>query len=90
MSVDKSSGLLFNPDCGEKAIVPFIVGSEPNQVSECAPVYYAPNDGNPSWGNDPLNNTNTELRRPTQPKNNSINWSDQQQDNTPIWEGISQ
>ena len=112
MTVEKSTGLLFNPDCGKKSIVPFIVGSEPNEISECAPeIYYAPIDNNssPAWVDQSINNDNSELRRPrnvnqasdptdrmntsgsgVQQNQNSINWSNQQQDTSPIWEDISQ
>ncbi len=112
MTVEKSSGLLFNPDCGKKSIVPFIVGSEPNEISECAPeIYYAPidNNGSPSWSDQSFTSNDTELRRPkniaipsdptdrmnvtgsgVKQNQNSINWSNNQQQNTaPIWEDIS-
>jgi len=58
MTVDKSSGLLFNPECGEQSIVPFIVGSEPNEISECAPeIYYEniANDGSSAWSDKSFN-----------------------------------
>ena len=66
MTVEKSSGLLFNPECGEKRIVPFLVGSEPNQISECAPVVYYDVNANsgdnnvPTWNgqsNNQISNT---------------------------------
>ena len=107
MTVEKSSGLLFNPDCGNKTIVPFVVGSEPKEISECTPqIYYDPND-TPSWGQETVTGNNNINRPANNPapsdptdrmnttgngvKRNSINWSNQQQQNsTPIWEGISQ
>ncbi len=62
--VNKSTGLLHNPACGEAEILPFVIGTEPNDVYKCAPrIYYDANSpasvpGNgPSWeqGNN-LNN----------------------------------
>ena len=60
MTVEKSTGLLFNPECGDKSIVPFIVGSEPNEISECIPeIYYEnlSNEGSPSWSDESFNNS---------------------------------
>ena len=60
MTVEKSSGLLFNPECGNKSIVPFIVGSEPNEISECVPeIFYEniSNDNSPTWSDQSINNS---------------------------------
>ena len=64
MSVEKSTGLLFNPECGRKTIVPFIAGSEPNEISECVPKIYYENfteDSTPTWSNQ-TNNSATQRR----------------------------
>lgn len=106
MSVEKSSGLLFNPDCGKKSIVPFIVGSEPNEISECASeIYYAPvnDNGSPAWTDQavvgstkvipPKNQTDRMNTTGNSVKQNqkSINWSQKpKQNDTPIWEGTLQ
>jgi len=85
MTVEKSTGLLFNPECGEKSIVPFIVGSEPKEISECAPEIYYENlstDGSPAWSDQSFNNsTNSPANNSgisAEPNNNSINWSNKQ------------
>jgi len=46
--VDKSSGLLYNPECGEVEILPFLIGTEPNEVYQCEPEIYYDEDS-PSW-----------------------------------------
>jgi len=55
MTVEKSTGLLFNPECGEQSIVPFIAGSEPDEISECAPEIYYSDEGSPAWSDQSFN-----------------------------------
>jgi len=94
MTVETSTGLLFNPDCGKKSIVPFVKGSEPGEISECAPeIYYDPNivNGTPTWSDQSGDNSSTKINNinSTRPNNNSINWSNKQQapkNDTPIWD----
>lgn len=95
MTVEKTTGLLFNSECGNKSVVPFIVGTEPNEISECVrEIYYEPivNDSTPSWGDQtsvaPVTSRGTSIT-PTDRMNssgngvnkrqNSINWTKQQQ-----------
>ena len=47
LNVDKSNGLIFNPDCGEAITVPFIIGTEPDEISECVPQIYYEAENNP-------------------------------------------
>lgn len=37
MKVDTVTGLIYNPACGKARTVPFLVGTEPDEVSECVP-----------------------------------------------------
>jgi penicillin-binding protein 1B len=66
LNVDTISGLIFNPDCGEAKTVPFLLGTEPNEISECVPeIYYEADDGStvrysqtPSWESQTANQNN--------------------------------
>ena len=66
INVDTISGLIFNPDCGESKTVPFLLGTEPNEISECVPeIYYESDDGanesytqTPSWDSQMANQNN--------------------------------
>jgi len=54
VKVDKRTGLLFNPSCGEAVTLPFKKGTEPKQQSDCMPVfdnqeYQVPPDQRPTW-----------------------------------------
>ena len=88
MTVEKSTGLLYNPKCGIKSIAPFIVGTEPDEISECAPeIFYDPlSTGTPSWSNQPTpvipSANGNQARVDRSPNNirqnqNPINWSNQ-------------
>ncbi len=48
VKVDKHSGLLFNPACGEAMVLPFIKGEEPKKLSDCIPEYI---EEAPAWDN---------------------------------------
>jgi len=37
MKVDAMTGLIYNPSCGQEHTVPFLVGTEPNEINECVP-----------------------------------------------------
>ena len=91
MKVDRNSGLIFNPSCGVSMTVPFVVGTEPNEISECQPIYYeAENNFNgeqPTWSkqNNSFNNGNikqadrmNQSNASVQVKKNSINWTKKQ------------
>ncbi len=86
--VDKMTGLLYNPVCSESATVPFIVGTEPEKMSECKPQIFYDENGSPiaSMGsaavwdqkaitNTRPNNTITSVNTTTPPKKDSIKWS---------------
>ena len=68
LKVDASSGLIFNPNCGDAKTVPFIAGTEPDEISECAPqIYYEAEinpDGSyqqaPSWERQSQNLNNND------------------------------
>ena len=53
VKVDKHSGLLYNPACGEPVILPFQKGSEPKELSACVPHYVEDsiqtNNSRPMW-----------------------------------------
>jgi penicillin-binding protein 1B len=48
--VNSMTGLLYNPSCGEGEVLPFVVGSEPNDIYECPPLEMFIEAGTPSWG----------------------------------------
>ncbi len=54
--VDKHTGLLYNPSCGESETIPFIVGSEPSEMNQCVPEIYDENGDVPTWGSPEFNN----------------------------------
>jgi len=47
--VNKMTGLLHNPACGEGEIFPFMKGTEPNEMYECPPPEMFIEAGTPSW-----------------------------------------
>jgi len=54
VKIDKRSGLLFNPSCGEFITLPFKKGTEPKKKADCMPVfdnqeYQAPQNKRPTW-----------------------------------------
>ncbi len=53
VKVDKHSGLLYNPACGEPEVLPFQKGSEPKEKSQCLPRYIEEDNqfdqGRPTW-----------------------------------------
>lgn len=80
--VDKLSGLLYNPACGEEAeTLPYVVGTEPNEVQSCQPQIY--DDGaNPVWGTPQLNNqdaTNRMHQGGTKPTPGARIWDNNKQ-----------
>jgi len=98
MNVNKTSGLLYNPDCGDRFTVPFIIGTEPNEIGECAAeIYYEniTNNGTPTWSDQAFSNYNANAKKSTnQPRNNnnkknSLKWTNQQtapKNDSPIWD----
>jgi len=48
--VNTMTGLLHNPSCGEGVVLPFVNGTEPNEIYECPPpeMYIEASDS-PSW-----------------------------------------
>ena len=60
--VNNMTGLLHNPSCGEGAVLPFVKGTEPNEIFECPPPeMFIEASGSPSWSQQglPLNQVNT-------------------------------
>ncbi len=54
--VNKTSGLLNNPACGQSIVVPFVKGTQPRKVHRCAEVFYETSDSDtsrPSWEKTP-------------------------------------
>ncbi len=50
--VDKRTGLLYNPACGVAETLPYIMGTEPSEMSQCQPeIDYQ--EGAPSWAQKP-------------------------------------
>lgn len=47
--INKSTGLLHNPNCGKAEILPFVKGTEPDEVYKCAPQIYYDNTNTPSF-----------------------------------------
>ena len=49
--IDKSTGFLYNPRCGVAETIPFIKGTEPDEVNKClapeAEIYYQSDE--PTW-----------------------------------------
>ena len=37
VKIDKESGLLYNPNCGTKVVMPFLRGTQPRKRRYCAP-----------------------------------------------------
>ena len=37
IKIDKESGLLYNPNCGKKVVIPFLRGTQPRKRRYCAP-----------------------------------------------------
>lgn len=49
LKVDSKTGLVFNPQCGTSITMPFISGTEPNEISECVPEIYYSDEGAPQF-----------------------------------------
>lgn len=50
LNVDASSGLIYNQNCGTPKVVPFIAGTEPDQISECVPEIYFGSENTEMYG----------------------------------------
>ena len=76
LKVDSSSGLIYNSECGESITIPFLVGTEPSEISECVPEIYYEVEGDtqtPTWS-DQADSNNIRVPSQTSPQNSSNNY----------------
>lgn len=89
--VNKRSGLLHNPSCGDSIVLPFVKGTQPRKVHRCAQIYYEVNEPDePSWAKKQKKNNNKTKKMNLQGNPNAKIWNNKKQikgptTNDPKW-----
>ena len=66
--INKMTGLLHNSSCGEGEVLPFVDGTEPNEIYECPPPEMFIEAGTPTWSDgSSFTNPNDSLLSTTEP-----------------------